>query len=135
MPQLLEARVEECYRQAEAFFKRSFSRPRVSLQLRGQKAGVAHLQENHPCEALEEARDLDADKWFIAHMATAAAAGACGDMAAAAAARDRLLAVAPSFETDAIGLIELWRFEPRLRDAVVNGLRAAGLELPESDGA
>ena len=46
MPHLLEARVEACYRQAETFFKRSFSRPRVSLQLRGQKAGVAHLQEN-----------------------------------------------------------------------------------------
>lgn len=46
MPEQLQARVEECYRQAEAFFKRSFPRPQVSLRLRGQKAGVAHLQEN-----------------------------------------------------------------------------------------
>lgn len=95
----------------------------------------AYLRENQPCEALEEALHLGADKWFIAHMVTAAAAGGCGDTAAAAAARDRLLAVAPSFEADAIGLVELWRFEPRLRDAVIHGLRAAGLELAENDGA
>ncbi len=95
----------------------------------------AHLQENQPCEALEEARELDADKWFIAHMLTAAAAGACGDAAAAAAARDRLLAAAPSFEAEAIGLIDLWRFEPRLRRAVLDGLRATGLTLAEDDGA
>jgi SprT protein len=46
MPHQLNARVEECYLLAEAFFKRSFARPRVSLKLRGQKAGVAHLDEN-----------------------------------------------------------------------------------------
>ena len=39
-------RVEACYEQAEAFFKRPFKRPVVSLKLRGQKAGVAHLYEN-----------------------------------------------------------------------------------------
>lgn len=46
MPELLESRVEACYQQAEAFFKRSFIRPQVSFKLRGQKAGVAHLHEN-----------------------------------------------------------------------------------------
>ncbi|PVZ13788.1 MULTISPECIES: SprT family zinc-dependent metalloprotease [unclassified Pseudomonas] len=39
-------RVEHCFTQAEAFFKRPFRRPMVSLALRGQKAGVAHLHEN-----------------------------------------------------------------------------------------
>lgn len=95
----------------------------------------AHLQENEPCRALAEAKMLEADKWFIAHMITAAAAGACGDQSAAAEARGRLLALAPSFEADAIGLLHLWQYEPRLRDAVLNGLRAAGLELVEPDGA
>lgn len=42
---LLE-RVEACYREAEAFFGRRFPRPEVSLRLRGQKAGVAHLDDN-----------------------------------------------------------------------------------------
>ena len=46
MPDQLNQRIETCYQQAEAFFHRRFSRPEVSLKLRGQKAGVAHLQEN-----------------------------------------------------------------------------------------
>ncbi|QLC74387.1 SprT family zinc-dependent metalloprotease [Pseudomonas sp. LPB0260] len=46
MPERLHARVEDCYLQAENFFKRSFRRPEVSFKLRGQKAGVAHLTEN-----------------------------------------------------------------------------------------
>jgi SprT protein len=46
MPETLHARVEACYQQAEAFFKRKFARPTVSFRLRGQKAGVAHLTEN-----------------------------------------------------------------------------------------
>ncbi len=46
MPERLNARVEACYQQAEAFFKQRFERPQVSFRLRGQKAGVAHLQEN-----------------------------------------------------------------------------------------
>ncbi len=46
MPERLLARVESCYQLAEAFFKRPFARPDVSLKLRGQKAGVAHLQQN-----------------------------------------------------------------------------------------
>ena len=46
MPERLNARVEACYELAEQFFKRRFTRPQISLKLRGQKAGVAHLQEN-----------------------------------------------------------------------------------------
>ncbi|ROO07102.1 SprT family protein [Pseudomonas fluorescens] len=46
MPEQLNTRVEDCYQLAESFFKRSFPRPVVSLKLRGQKAGVAHLHEN-----------------------------------------------------------------------------------------
>ena len=46
MPEQLNTRVEDCFLLAESFFKRSFKRPQVSLKLRGQKAGVAHLHEN-----------------------------------------------------------------------------------------
>lgn len=46
MSEHLLSRVEHCYQQAEAFFKRAFVRPEVSFKLRGQKAGVAHLTEN-----------------------------------------------------------------------------------------
>jgi len=91
----------------------------------------ADLEEDQPCEALDAARQMEASKWFIAHMVTAAAAGLCGETAAAAEARDRLLAVEPAFEAHAVDLVEIWRFDPRLRDAILNGLRAAGLELGE----
>ena len=46
MPEQLNTRVEDCFQQAESFFKRPFKRPVVSFKLRGQKAGVAHLHEN-----------------------------------------------------------------------------------------
>jgi SprT protein len=46
MTENIHQRVETCFQQAEAFFQRAFTRPEVSLKLRGQKAGVAHLQEN-----------------------------------------------------------------------------------------
>ncbi|SHH79123.1 SprT family zinc-dependent metalloprotease [Ferrimonas marina] len=39
-------RVEHCYQRAEAHWSRPFPRPRVEFRLRGQSAGVAHLQEN-----------------------------------------------------------------------------------------
>jgi hypothetical protein len=66
-------------------------------------------------------------------MVTAAAAGLCGDAAAAAEARGRLLAATPSFDEEAVGLMGLWRFNPPLRDAVLDGLRAAGLTLRQDD--
>jgi len=67
----------------------------------------ADLQGGKPCDALAQAESMEANKWFIAHMVTAAAAGLCGDEAAAAEARDRLLAATPSFETEAVGLVDL----------------------------
>jgi TolB-like protein len=89
----------------------------------------ADLQDGKPCDALVQAKALDANKWFIAHMVTAAAAGLCGDSAAAAEARRRLLAATPSFDEEAVGLVDLWRFNPPLRDAVLNGLQAARLQM------
>jgi TolB-like protein len=89
----------------------------------------ADLQDGKPCDALGHARAMAAPKWFIAQMVTAAAAGLCGDDEAAAEARERLLTVTPSFEAEAVGLVDLWRFNPPLRDAVLDGLQAAGLEL------
>jgi adenylate cyclase len=93
----------------------------------------ADLQDGTPCEALAEARVMEATKWFVAHMVTAAAAGLCGDDKAAADARERLLTVTPSFESEAVGLVDRWRFNPPLRDAVLDGLQAAGLNLHRND--
>ena len=93
----------------------------------------ADLQDDNPCDALAQARRLEANRWFIAHMVTAAAAGLCGDSVAAAEARGRLLALAPDFETEAIGLIEIWKFNGPLHAAMLEGLHAAGLDLQPSE--
>ena len=41
MPDLLQARVEACFKAAERHFNCLFIRPEISFKLRGQKAGVA----------------------------------------------------------------------------------------------
>ena len=109
----------------------------LSPQLRGGVLELARvfadLQDGLPCDALAQAHAMKADKWFIAHMVTVAAAGLCGDEQAAAEARERLLTVTPNFETEAVGLVDLWRLNPPLRDAVLDGLQAAGLELHRDD--
>src|SRR5688572_19733058 len=93
----------------------------------------ADLQDDKPCEALASAQQMEANSWFIAHMVAAAAAGLCGDEDAAAEARRRLLAVSPDFEAEAVGLVDLWKFNAPLRTAVLEGLQAAGLELQQND--
>ena len=40
------ARTEACYVKAEQFFQRTFARPDIHLDLRGQRAGVAYLDRN-----------------------------------------------------------------------------------------
>lgn len=45
MDQILH-RLEQCYQLAEQHFARPFERPRVTLDLRGQKAGIAYLHRN-----------------------------------------------------------------------------------------
>jgi TolB-like protein/Tfp pilus assembly protein PilF len=91
----------------------------------------AHLIDGDGCAALPLATRLDAPKWFISHVVTAAAAGLCGNDTAAAEARTRLLAVYPRFATEAPVMIETWRFDPRLRESLVRGLRKAGFDLRE----
>lgn len=91
----------------------------------------AHMRDGEPCAAFAQTKELNANKWFIAHMITASTAASCGDTAAAAEALDRLLALTPAFGEHAAGLIDVWRFDPHIRDAILSGLRKAGLELRE----
>jgi TolB-like protein len=88
-----------------------------------------NLMDDEPCAAVPLAQQLDAPRWFVTHMVTAAAAALCGDATVAAEARLKLLALSPNIERDLPGLVEVWRFDPRLRDAMLRGLRAAGFEL------
>jgi adenylate cyclase len=89
----------------------------------------AHLLDGAPCAALPVAQELDAPHWFMTHLVTAASAGLCGDPAAAAEARLKLLVLSPRVERDVVRFVDAWRFDPRLRDALLRGLRAAGFGL------
>lgn len=46
MTQAILQRIEQCYALAEQQFERSFTRPQVSLCLRGKAAGMAHIGRN-----------------------------------------------------------------------------------------
>ncbi len=46
MPNLIQERVEACFKIAEKHFSCSLERPEISFKLRGQKAGVAHICDN-----------------------------------------------------------------------------------------
>ena len=72
---------------------------------------------------------MDAPNWFVTYVMLSAAAASCGDMEAAAAARLRLLALLPNFEAEAAYARRLWRFEPKMEEALLRGLRQAGFKL------
>ena len=91
----------------------------------------AHLPDGKPCEALAATQQMEAPMWFVTHVVGASAAALCGDAAALADARRRLLALSPQFESEGLALISAWRFNPALHDALLRGLRQAGFELRE----
>ncbi|MEK6334751.1 MAG: protein kinase [Acidobacteriota bacterium] len=64
------------------------------------------------------------------HSAIAAAAGQLGDHAAAAKAIRDLLKLRPDFCTTIHNELKKW-FDPELRENLVDGLRKAGLEIPD----
>lgn len=91
----------------------------------------AHLRDDNPCKALAATEQMDAPRWFITHAVATAAAALCGDQAAATAAKKRLLALSPRFESQALTLVGAWRFDPTLHATFLSGLREAGFDLPE----
>lgn len=46
MPESILQRTKACYQRAEAYYGRSFPRPQIRLDLRGQAAGAAYVQHN-----------------------------------------------------------------------------------------
>jgi hypothetical protein len=78
---------------------------------------------------LESAVKVEGPNWVFAQavLAAAAAHSGRGDIAQSAAARIRELY--PQFEADALENFERWHFGAEFHEALVSGLRAAGLEL------
>ena len=104
-------------------------RPRARLQPR--------LRVRAPARTASRARpwrrrsSMESPKWFITHVMVSGR-GAVRRRAAAAEARQRLLALAPHFEAEAARADRHWRFDPALHDALLRGLRASRLRAPRA---
>jgi adenylate cyclase len=105
-------------------------RPRPAFKI---AHAYAALRTGEPCKAQTAAEAMEAPNWFITYVMLSASAALCGDEAAAAAATRRLLALWPDFETEGVTAVRHWRFDPALHEALLRGLREAGLKLESGE--
>jgi hypothetical protein len=73
---------------------------------------------------------MDAPAWFTVPMLVAACAGLAGHDDIARRAADRLLELYPDFAANARAELAKWYLDDALLETTVEGLRAAGLEIP-----
>jgi len=92
---------------------------------------ASHLREGRFSDALTSAVAVDGQNWIFAQAVLAAAAAHAGRLDISQSAARRIRELYPEFEADALGNFERWHFDAAFYDALVSGLRAAGLELNE----
>ena len=92
---------------------------------------ASHLREGRFNDALTSAVAVDGQNWIFAQAVLAAAAAHAGRLDISQSAARRIRELYPEFEADALGNFERWHFDAAFYDALVSGLRAAGLELNE----
>jgi tetratricopeptide (TPR) repeat protein len=92
---------------------------------------VTYLREHRFPEALAAALKVDAENWVVAQTIVAAAAAHSGRAEIADKAAQRILELYPEFEGQALANFERWQFDAASYEALVSGLRAAGLALRE----
>jgi len=90
---------------------------------------ASHLRDGQFDAALESAVAVDGENWVFAQAVLAAAAAHSGRRDIAQSAARRIRELYPDFESDALANFERWHFDAAFYDALVSGLRAAGLEL------
>jgi adenylate cyclase len=88
-----------------------------------------YLQTRQYEEALQWAQKVDAPNWFIAPMTVAACAELAGRHDIAQREAKRLLELEPDFVTKGPELLRRWRLNDELLQALLAGLRGAGLEV------
>ncbi len=93
---------------------------------------VNYLREQRFGDALASAASVDGENWVFAQAVLAAAAAHSGRYDVARDAAQRIRELYPEFEAEAMKGFERWHFDTELHDALVTGLRAAGLDLTES---
>jgi tetratricopeptide (TPR) repeat protein len=96
---------------------------------------ASHLRDGRFEDALESAVAVDGENWVFAQAVLAAAAAQSGRHDIAQAAARRLRELYPQFEAEALANFERWHFDAAFYRALVDGLRAAGLELGRLDAA
>jgi eukaryotic-like serine/threonine-protein kinase len=84
--------------------------------------------------ALDVALRFNMPSYFYTHMALAAAYGKLGDREAAGRSLRELLAVKPDIAAEAGNELGKWNTEPAVREAWIDGLRRAGLEIGPDEG-
>jgi adenylate cyclase len=90
---------------------------------------ASYLREGRFADALESAVAVDGENWVFAQAVLAAAAAHSGRRDIAQSAARRIRELYPRFEADALENFERWHFDAAFYDALVSGLRAAGLEI------
>ena len=96
---------------------------------------ASYLRERRFGDALASALKVDGRNWVFAQAVLAAAAAQSGRPDVAHGAVERIRELYPSFEADALKNFERWHFDAAFSDALVSGLRAAGLDLEESNAS
>jgi len=123
-----------------AEFERGTAIVRRAMELNANHAGWMHFaplwEHFHKGEyerALECANRVDVPGLFWPYLVMASACGHLDRRTEAAAAVRDLLALDPEFATHARSNIGSWHFASGLIDPILDGLRKAGLSIPEND--
>ena len=123
-------------------FERGAAIVRRAMELNANHAGWMHFaplwEHFHKGEyeqALERANRVDVPGLFWPYLVVASACGHLGRRAEAAAAVRDLLALDPEFAAHARSNVGTWHFASGLMEPILEGLRKAGLSIPETDGS
>jgi adenylate cyclase len=119
-------------------FERGTAIVRRAMELNANHAGWMHFAPlwNHFHkgeyeEALECANRVDFPGFFWPYLVMASACGHLGRRVEAAAAVRDLLALDPEFAAHARSYVGTWHFASGLMDPILEGLRKAGLSIPD----
>src|SRR6266404_2527873 len=123
-------------------FERGTAIVRRAMELNANHAGWMHFaplwdhfQNGEYEQALECANRVDVPGLFWPFLVMASACGHLGRRADAAAAVRDLLALDPEFAAHARSNVATWHFESGLMEPILEGLRKAGLSIPETGGS
>jgi TolB-like protein/Tfp pilus assembly protein PilF len=119
-------------------FQRGAAIVRRAMELNANHAGWMHFaplwehfQKGEYEGALERANRVDVPGLFWPYLVVASASGHLGRTVEAEAAVRDLLALDPEFAAHARGNIQSWHFASGLLEPILDGLRKAGLAIPD----